>query len=128
MIRLKRFDDRRCICGHSIRVSAERSPVVAIVHVENREVGMLGVRQSEFGERPYQLIQSRTCAIQEISKNERDNRPNSPNPDMQQIASALRITFGPCGNGFRFSESTKFIPKSTKVFLRPGKFQLGIGQ
>lgn len=126
VIRLKRLDDRRCLCGYSVRVSRKGSPVVAVIHVKNREIGVLGIGDRKFGKRPNQMIQSSASAVQEVSEDERHPRGNTPNSDANEIASLLQITFGPRGNGFRVSESSKFTLQAIKVFLRPGHFGLGI--
>jgi hypothetical protein len=127
VIRLKRLYDGRCFCGYSVRIPRECPPAVAVVNVKNREVGMLGVGDGELRERPYQVIQSSARAINEVSQDKRNVGGNTPNFDVNEVAALLKITFGPGGNGFRFTESSKFALQAAKVFLRPGEFGFGIG-
>jgi hypothetical protein len=126
VIRLKRFDDTRCVCGYSVCIPRKRSSAVAVTNVQNRKVRMVGIRERQFSERPHQLVQGRTSTVEKFTKDERNSWRDAPDLKIKEIATILEITLGPNTVGFRFSESAKLIPQFAKVFLRPGGFGLGI--
>jgi hypothetical protein len=131
VIRLKKVDNR-CHCGWKKRESVS---VVSIVNPSNREgdVSFLSLGKDALGvevsQSPRQLIERRSQATNEISKEHGyDFRP-STNLHAEDLQSVLKICFLLDGAVFRGLEPfVDLIIKRVKVMLRPAGFHINFLQ
>lgn len=125
---LKRFDDLDCICGHTPSVALESIPAVGVVRVVNRELGMLGRRPRLPCQLKDKLIQRGPKTIKQIASNERKPVGDIGKFDLEHVPLALRIVL--LGKQMRVAMNEDFVglPKSVKVFFRPGGLQIGISE
>ena len=128
MVRLKRFDDVACICGHPGSLALKGSPRLFGEFIQDRELSSLRQRRSQLSEIEDQLIQRRSQRVEEVSRNEGNMIGDLLwlNPD--SVASILNIILKEKSIGLRFVEGSKLIPHCVKVFLRPFGLQIGIDQ
>jgi len=125
VIRLKRFDDFHCFCGHSARLLSEPRGVLS---PKNRKLRFDRIECGKSSQTPNKLVERCTQTIEYVTQDEGnavgsvfDLTPNS-------IAMIFTIFLGRELIRLRFVENTQFLPKSIKVFLRPECLQIGVSQ
>jgi hypothetical protein len=126
VVRLKRFYDLDCVCGHARSLLLEGLSGLGVENVEDRELGMLGIRESQLREKPDQLVQGRPQAVEQVSDDERNSVGRVRDLNADAMALMFNIILANNGIRFRFTEGIKLLPQGFKVFLRPGGLQIGI--
>lgn len=126
VIRLKRFDNLRCLCGYAARLPIKPRNVLLL---QNGKLGVLGVARSgvDFRQTPDQLVKRRAETIQEIPYNEGDFIRNIFDLHPNDVQSIFKIILSNKTAGF-VTENREFFPQVFKMYLRPGCFEIGINQ
>lgn len=124
-VRLKRLDDRHCICGYTKGLIPKPG---CIGLLKNRELGVLGIGLTQFCETPDKLVQRCPQTVENLSGNERNPIRSIRDLDSNAAQLIFEIVLGVESAGLRFVENTQFLPQSVKMFLRPGGLQIGVSQ
>ena len=124
-IRLKRFDDSQCLCGHACRPFFKR-PIVTLA--ENRKLGLSRIHPSQGGETPNQLVKRGSEILEDIGSNEGNSVGSFLEPTVDSEALIFKVVLRDEVKWFRFIEGTQFLPQSFKVFFRPSGFQVGVSK
>jgi hypothetical protein len=126
VVRQKMIDDLDCLCGYSKRKVPK---LLGVGFAEDRELCSIGiVNSADLGQGPNKLIQRRAQTIQEVADDERELVGHFSDMKPNDIASIFKVILTGKGARFRLLEGDKAIPQVFKMFLRPGCFQIGIGQ
>lgn len=125
VIRLKRFDDIPCPCGNS---SSTRANLLPIRCVQNGKVGVKRVQPIQFGEGPNKLVQRGAKAAHKIPNNQRDRVWNVRNLEADAIPLIFSISLSSVVVRLGLSENVDFFPQRIQMYLRPGCFQVWVGQ
>lgn len=126
VVRLKRFDDLNCVCGYARSLLLEGLSGPGVENVENRELGMLGIRERQLREEPDQLVQGRAQAVEQVADDERNPVGRIHHLNADAVALMFNIVLAHNGIRFGFTEGIELLPQGFKVFLRPSGLQIGI--
>jgi hypothetical protein len=126
IVRLKRFDDFRRLCGYTARLPVKSRHVPLF---QDGELGVLGVPGVgiDFRQTPNQLVERRTQAIEKITKDKWDFVRDVLKLHPDDVQSIFSIIFTEKVAGF-FTENSKSFPEVFKMYLRPGCLEIGIDQ
>lgn len=125
VVRLERFDDRRCPCGYTAGVSVEP---LGIRRVENRELGVPGILESQLRKGPDQLVERGSHATEQVPSDEPYVLGRIVEFHSETIPVPLNIILTDNGIRPRFAEGIERVPKRIEVFLRPGCLEVGVCQ
>ncbi|MGB6484435.1 MAG: hypothetical protein WBE86_13195 [Candidatus Acidiferrales bacterium] len=127
VIRLKRFDDRDCICGNSGSLSDKG---IRVSLRKNRELSAFRIIGSETRQAPDELVEGRPKAIQCIASNKRDAVGSGLNTasNLIDFSTIFNIVLSEKLIRLRFVENLQLLPKSIEVFLGPSGLKVGVCQ
>jgi len=124
-VRLKRFDNRDCLCGYS-RSAFSKRPRVGFF--QNRKLSVSRVHSSQCRKTPNQLVKRGTEILKDIGGNKGNSVRSFLEPAVNSETLIFDIVLRDEVKWFRFIEGAQFLPQSFKVFFRPSGFQVGVGQ
>ncbi|HEV2399630.1 MAG TPA: hypothetical protein VGS27_21980 [Candidatus Sulfotelmatobacter sp.] len=125
VVRLKQFNDGRCLCGYTGGLPLESGH---IPFLKNRKLSVLGVGAGKFCEAPHKLVQGGAEIVENISSDKRNSVGSVSDLNGNPTPLIFNIILGDKLTRFRFVEGVQFLPQSVKVLFRPSCLQIGIGQ
>lgn len=128
VIRLKRINNGRCLCGYSRGLLGKPFEAVGIGLTQDGKLGSFGISDRQVCEIPNKLIQRSPETIQQIAHEEGDQVRGFIDFDAKAVPSLFRVYLFKKLIRFGFVKGVKFLPQSVKVYLRPTCLEIGISQ
>lgn len=116
---LKRFEDVDSFRRYSLRVSDEGFPVSGVVDLEDRELRPVGIGMTDVRERPNGLIQSRSEALEDVSRDEKEVDVGMLKRNSITSARSFSILIGHNCVGIRRNEPKDSCTEIIQMNFRP---------
>ena len=126
IVRLKRFDNLRCLCGYTARSPLQQMDISLLQDREGRACRIAGSR-IDFRQAPDQLVKRGTKTVEEVASNQGNCVRDVFNLHPEDMQLIFKVIFSEKFAGF-VTEGSELFPQVFKMYLRPGCLEIGIGQ